>query len=52
MAFYVQDQWKLGRMTLQGALRFDRNWSFSPEQHIGPSNFLPARRSRFRKRPA
>ena len=24
MAYYVQDQWKLGRMTLQGALRFDR----------------------------
>jgi len=40
MAFYVQDQWKLGRMTLQGALRFDRNWSFSPEQQIGPTNFL------------
>ena len=27
MSFYVQDQWTLGRMTLQGALRFDRNWS-------------------------
>jgi hypothetical protein len=40
MAFYVQDQWKLGRMTLQGALRFDRNWSFSPEQTIPASNFL------------
>src|SRR6185503_3677205 len=42
MAFYVQDQWKLGRMTLQGALRFDRNWSFSPEQRIPASNFLAA----------
>jgi hypothetical protein len=41
-AFYVQDQWRLGRMTLQGALRFDRNWSFSPEQQIGLTNFLPA----------
>jgi len=39
-AFYVQDQWTLGRMTLQGALRFDRNWSFSPEQRIAPSSFL------------
>ncbi len=38
---YVQDQWTLGRMTLQGALRFDRNWSFSPEQQIPASNFLP-----------
>src|SRR5207244_730565 len=40
LAFYVQDQWKLGRMTLQGALRFDRNWSLFPEQQIGPTNFL------------
>ena len=40
MSFYAQDQWTLGRMTLQGALRFDRNWSFSPEQQIGPTNFL------------
>jgi hypothetical protein len=39
-AFYVQDQWKLGRMTLQGALRFDRNWSYAPEQSIPASNFL------------
>ena len=41
MSFYAQDQWTLGRMTLQGALRFDRNWSFSPAQQIGPTNFLP-----------
>jgi hypothetical protein len=27
-------------MTLQGALRFDRNWSKFPEQRIGPTNFL------------
>jgi hypothetical protein len=40
MSFYVQDQWTLGRMTLQGALRFDHNWSFSPEQTIPASNFL------------
>ena len=39
-AFYVQDQWTVGRMTLQGALRFDRNWSFSPEQTIPASAFL------------
>ena len=40
-SLYVQDQWTLGRMTLQGALRFDRNWSLSPEQQIGPTRFLP-----------
>jgi hypothetical protein len=39
-ALYAQDQWTLGRMTLQGALRFDRAWSYSPEQTIGPTNFL------------
>jgi hypothetical protein len=40
MSLYVQDQWTRGRMTLQGALRFDRNWSFSPEETIPASNFL------------
>ena len=35
MSMYVQDQWTVGRMTLQGALRFDRNWSLFPEQRIG-----------------
>jgi hypothetical protein len=39
-ALYAQDQWTMGRMTLQGALRFDRAWSYSPEQTIGPTNFL------------
>jgi hypothetical protein len=41
-SFYVQDQWTMGRLTLQGALRFDRNWSFSPEQTIPASAFLPS----------
>jgi hypothetical protein len=40
MSFYAQDQWTLGRMTLQGALRFDHNWSFSPDQTIPSSAFL------------
>src|SRR4051812_518371 len=40
-ALYAQDQWTMGRMTLQGALRFDRAWSYSPEQQIGPTTFLP-----------
>jgi hypothetical protein len=29
-AFFVQDTWTRGRMTLQGALRYDRAWSWSP----------------------
>ncbi|HET6957120.1 MAG TPA: carboxypeptidase regulatory-like domain-containing protein, partial [Vicinamibacterales bacterium] len=36
-ALYAQDQWTMGRITLQGALRFDHAWSFSPPQTIGPA---------------
>jgi hypothetical protein len=36
-ALYGQDQWTLGRITLQGALRFDNAWSYSPPQTIGPA---------------
>jgi hypothetical protein len=41
-AFYAQEQWTLGRLTLQGALRFDHAWSYFPDQQIGPVTFLPA----------
>ncbi len=34
-AFYAQDQWTLGRLTLQGALRYDRAWSWFPADHNG-----------------
>jgi hypothetical protein len=40
-ALYAQDQWTMRRLTLQGAIRFDRAWSYSPEQQIGPTTFLP-----------
>jgi hypothetical protein len=29
-AFFVQDTWTKNRLTLQGALRYDRAWSWSP----------------------
>src|SRR5215208_3047730 len=32
---YVQDKWTRGRMTLQGALRYDRAWSFTPADMNG-----------------
>jgi len=38
---YVQDQWTRNRLTLQGAARFDRAWSWFPRQQEGPSRFLP-----------
>jgi hypothetical protein len=34
-AFYVQDQWTKGRMTLQGALRYEHAWSWFPEGENG-----------------
>ena len=34
-AMYVQDRWTRGRLTLQGALRYDRAWSFSPAEYNG-----------------
>jgi hypothetical protein len=38
---FVQDQWTRGQLTLQGALRFDRSYSWFPQQTEGPSRFLP-----------
>ena len=34
-ALYVQDSWTRDRLTLQGALRYDRAWSFSPAEFNG-----------------
>jgi hypothetical protein len=41
---YVQDQWTVNRLTLQGALRYDRAWSWSPEGQgaEGTDRFRPA----------
>ena len=43
-AFYAQEQWTHGRITLQGALRYDRAWSYFPEQQVGPVRFFPTAR--------
>ena len=40
-AAYAQEQWTRGKITLQGALRFDRAGSWFPTQREGPSRFLP-----------
>ena len=40
-AFYGQEQWTLGRVTLQGALRFDHVWSWYPAVDVGGVRFLP-----------
>jgi hypothetical protein len=40
-AFYGQGAWTISRMTVQGALRYDRAWSYFPEQTVGPVRFFP-----------
>jgi len=40
-AFYAQESYTMGRMTFQGALRYDRAWSWFPAVTIGPVRFLP-----------
>jgi hypothetical protein len=40
-SFYGQEQWTIGRMTLQGALRFDHAWSYFPEVTVPATRFFP-----------
>src|SRR4030095_14162444 len=41
---YAQDQWTINRLTLQGAIRYDRAWSWSPDDQgaDGTDRFRPA----------
>jgi len=39
--FYVQERWTRKRLTLSGALRYDRASSWSPPQQVGPERFFP-----------
>ena len=41
IALYAQDRWTLGRLTLQGGLRFEHLGDYFPEQQMGPNRFLP-----------
>jgi hypothetical protein len=40
-SFFAQDQWTINRLTLQGAVRYDRPWSWFPEQVEPKSRFFP-----------
>src|SRR5688572_24395091 len=43
-AIYLQDQWTINRLTLQGGLRYEKAWSWYPEGENGAltgSRFLP-----------
>jgi carboxypeptidase family protein len=38
---YVQDQWTVGRLTLQGALRFDATHTWFPDLSVGGTHLIP-----------
>ncbi len=40
-SLYVQGQWTRSRLTIQGAARYDKAWSWSPVQQVGPAAFFP-----------
>jgi len=40
-SFFAQNTWTRGRMTLQGALRYDRAWSYSPAGLSGTTTAAP-----------
>jgi Carboxypeptidase regulatory-like domain len=40
-ALFAQDRWTLGRLSLQGGLRFEHLSDHFPEQQIGPNIFMP-----------
>jgi hypothetical protein len=40
-AFFAQDSWTRGRLTLQGAVRYEHAWSYYPESYIGGTRFFP-----------
>lgn len=42
-AFYIQDQWTLNRLTLNGALRYDLATSHFNESCVGPDRFMGSR---------
>jgi hypothetical protein len=40
-SFFIQDSWTRDRLTLSGALRYDRAWSFSPDTGNGTTDTSP-----------
>jgi hypothetical protein len=43
LGLYAQEQWTVGRLSLQGAVRFDRARGWFPEHVIGPTKYFPNR---------
>src|SRR5206468_2805455 len=40
-ALHAQEQWTSGRWTLQGAVRYDNAWRYTPDLQVGPSKWNP-----------
>jgi carboxypeptidase family protein len=40
-AWFAQDSWTRGRLTLQGAVRAEHAWSYYPPESIGGTRFVP-----------
>jgi hypothetical protein len=40
-SFFAQDQWTIGRLTLQGGVRYDNPWSWFPAVEQPRSRFFP-----------
>jgi hypothetical protein len=40
-SLFLQGSWTRDRLTVQAAVRYDRAWSWSPEQQVGPARFWP-----------
>jgi hypothetical protein len=45
LGIYAQEQWTLDRLTANAGLRFDYFRSDYPDQHTGPTQFVPTERS-------
>jgi hypothetical protein len=41
VGLYAQDQWTMGRLTLQGGVRYDRVWSWAPAEGNGTTQTSP-----------
>jgi hypothetical protein len=40
-AWFAQDSWTSGRLTVQGAVRAEHAWSYYPPESIGGTRFIP-----------
>jgi hypothetical protein len=49
VGIYAQDKWTLRRLTINAGLRFDYQYAYFPEVHLGPTTWIPNRNVTFAK---